>query len=204
MLFRSGYDFFYRQSVIKPALIGMLGAWISGGVEWNFPHHHRATSFMPVDVTTQINADGSKTIWVGEIEWRHRLKWIVGLSLHPDRSSIEMTMRLFNRTPFAHPFLFWINPAVHANEQYQVLFPPDAAFAVQHGKPEFARWPIAREVYGGVDYTRGVDISWWKSHPSPVSFFCFHSDQDFFGGYDHGRRAGVLHYADHQIGRAHV
>ena len=37
----NGYDFFYRQSVIKPSLIGMLGAWISGGVEWNFPHHHR-------------------------------------------------------------------------------------------------------------------------------------------------------------------
>lgn len=30
----NGYDFFYRQHVIKPALIGMLGAWISGGVEW--------------------------------------------------------------------------------------------------------------------------------------------------------------------------
>ncbi len=39
----NGYDFFYRQRVIKPALIGMLGAWISGGVEWNVFHHHRAT-----------------------------------------------------------------------------------------------------------------------------------------------------------------
>ena len=28
----NGYDFFYRQHVVKPALIGMLGAWISGGV----------------------------------------------------------------------------------------------------------------------------------------------------------------------------
>ena len=44
-----GYDFFYHQHVIKPALIGMNGAWISGGVEWDVPHHHRASSFMPVD-----------------------------------------------------------------------------------------------------------------------------------------------------------
>lgn len=29
------YDFFYKQHVIKPALIGMLGSWISGGVEFN-------------------------------------------------------------------------------------------------------------------------------------------------------------------------
>ncbi|HNQ87308.1 MAG TPA: DUF5107 domain-containing protein [Verrucomicrobiota bacterium] len=193
----NGYDFFYRQRGIKPALIGMLGAWISGGVEWNVPHHHRATSFLPVDWTTEEAEDGSRTIWVGETEWRHRMRWIVGIRLRPDRSWIELDVKVFNRTPFAHAFLFWINPAVHANDQYQVVFPPDTEFAVQHGKPEFARWPIAREVYGGVDYTRGVDISWWKSHPSPVSFFCFRSDQDFFGGYDHGRRAGVLHWADH-------
>ena len=44
----NGYHFFYRQHVIKPALIGLIGAWISGGVEWNIPHHHRASTFLPV------------------------------------------------------------------------------------------------------------------------------------------------------------
>jgi tetratricopeptide (TPR) repeat protein len=195
----NNYDFFYRQHVIKPALIGMLGAWISGGVEWNVPHHHRATSFSPVDYTLEEHADGSKTIWVGEIELRHRLKWIVGLTLYPDRSYVEMMVRVSNRTPVAQSFLFWINPAVHANENYQVIFPPSTEFAVQHGKPEFAHWPIARETYGGTDYSRGVDISWWKNHPSPVSFFCWNSPEDFFGGYDHGRQAGVVHYANHHF-----
>src|SRR5512139_1175457 len=70
----NGYDFVYRQHVIKPALIGMLGAWISGGVEWNIPHHHRATSFMPVDSLIETGPEGSATIWVGEIELRHRMK----------------------------------------------------------------------------------------------------------------------------------
>ena len=57
-----GYDFFYRQRVIKPALIGMLGAWISGGVEWDLPHHHRATTFMPVDYRLEEHADGGRTV----------------------------------------------------------------------------------------------------------------------------------------------
>ena len=192
-------DFFYRQHVIKPALIGMLGAWISGGVEFNIPHHHRTTSFLPVDYTVEEQADGTKTIWIGETELRHRLKWSVGLSLHPDRSYIEMAVRAENRTPFAQSFLFWINPAVKATADYQVVFPPDAEFAVQHGKPEFAHWPVAYEKYNGVDYTRGVDISWWKNHPSPASFFCFRSDDDFFGGYDHGKKAGVMHVANHHV-----
>ena len=39
----TGYDFFYKQHVIKPALIGVLGSWISGGVEFNWPFHHRAS-----------------------------------------------------------------------------------------------------------------------------------------------------------------
>ena len=45
----TGYDFFYKQHVIKPALIGVLGSWISGGVEFNWPFHHRASGFMPCD-----------------------------------------------------------------------------------------------------------------------------------------------------------
>ena len=46
---KNNYDFFYRQHVIKPALIGLLGSWISGGIEFNWPYHHRASTFMPVD-----------------------------------------------------------------------------------------------------------------------------------------------------------
>ncbi len=193
------YNLFYRQHVIKPALIGMLGAWISGGVEWNVPHHHRASSFMPVDYTIQTNADGGKTVWVGETELRHRTKWIVGLTLRPNRSYIEMTMKLFNRTPEAQSFLFWINAAVHANKNYQVIFPPSVEWAAQHAKPQFAGWPIAHEVYGGTDYTPGVDVSWWKNNPSPVSFFAWDCQEDFFGGYDYGKQAGVVQISNHHV-----
>ena len=58
----NGYEIFYRQHVIKPSNIGMLGAWISGGVEWCVFHHHRASTFMPVDYALRENADGSKTV----------------------------------------------------------------------------------------------------------------------------------------------
>ena len=58
----NGYNFIYRQHVIKPALIGLIGAWISGGIEWNIPHHHRATTCLPVQYRIQENRDGSKTV----------------------------------------------------------------------------------------------------------------------------------------------
>ncbi len=193
----NGYHFFYRQRVIKPALIGMLGAWISGGVEWNIPHHHRATTFMPVDWTLSEAADGSRTIWIGEMELRHRMKWLVGLTLRPGSSCLEVHYKIFNRTPFAHSILCWANAAVHANEDYQVIFPPGTRLATFHGKNQFARWPVSSEVYNGIDYAPGIDISWWKSHPSPTSFFAFESEEDFLAGYDHGKKAGVVMVGDH-------
>lgn len=195
----NGYDFFYRQHVIKPALIGMLGAWISGGVEWNFPHHHRATAFMPVDYTLTDNPDGSKTIWVGEVEIRHRTKWIIGLTIYPGRSYLEATVKLFNRTPLAHSMLYWANVAVHATEDYQIIFPPGTEFATFHGKNQFSRWPVSTDVFNRVDYTQGVDVSWYKNHPAPTSFFAWNDEEDFSAGYDHGKKAGVVYVADHHI-----
>jgi tetratricopeptide (TPR) repeat protein len=191
--------FFYRQHVIKPDLIGMLGAWISGGVEWCVFHHHRNTTFMPVDYRLVANPDGSKTIWIGETERRHRMKWIIGMTLHPGRSNLDVTVKLFNRTPYPHTMLYWANVAVHATDGYQIIFPPSTQYATFHGKHEFTRWPISSEVFNHMDYTRGVDVSWWKNHPQATSFFAWDVKEDFFAGYDHDKRAGVVHVADHHV-----
>ena len=115
------YDFIYHNEVIKPALIGMAGAWISGGIEWNIPHHHRVSTLMPVDYVIAENPDGSKTIWVGEYEKRHHTKWLVGLTVFPDKSYVETEIRLFNATPTAKSALIWINPA--ASSEDSVLLP---------------------------------------------------------------------------------
>jgi tetratricopeptide (TPR) repeat protein len=192
------YEFFYRQHVIKPLLIGMTGAWIAGGVEWNIPDHHRATSLLPVDHTMVENADGSKTAWVGETELSRGLKWLVGLTVYPGRSYVEATVKVFNPTPFAHPFLYWANVSVHCDENYQVIFPPSTQFGAQHAKGEFTAWPVGQGYYGGNDRT-GVDLSWWKNHPSPASIFAWNFTDNFLAGYDFDRDAGTVHVANHNV-----
>ncbi len=194
----NNYEIFYHQHVIKPALIGMLGAWISGGIEWCVFHHHRSTTFMPVDYALAENPDGSKTIWFGETERRHRMKWLIGVTLYPDKSYIEAEVKIFNRTAMPHSMLYWANVAVHANDDYQVIFPPSVRAATYHSKNDFSHWPVSNELYRGTDY-RGVDLTWWKNHPEPVSFFAWDLQEDFSGGYDHGRRAGVVHVGNHNI-----
>ena len=193
------YNFIYRQHVIKPALIGLIGAWISGGVEWNIPHHHRASTFIPVQYKVEENADGSKSIWVGELEVRQRMRWAVGYTLRPGKAYLEASVRIVNRTPVVNTMLCFANLAVHANENYQVICPPSTQFGVFHGKREFTAWPFSTTRYAGADFTKGVDISWYKNHQSANSVFAWNYQDDFFAGYDHGRQAGTMSIADHNI-----
>jgi len=195
----NNYDFVYRNTVIKPALIGMNGAWISGGVEWNVPHHHRASTFMPVDYKLVENADESKTIWVGEYEKRSQTRWVVGLTLYPGKAYVEASLRYLNVTPVVNSFLFWANTAVHANENYQVIFPPDVEKAVFHSKTQFTDFPISHQVYQGIDFTKGVDVSWWKNTTSPTSYFAWDTNKDFMAGIDHGKKAGTAIVGNHYI-----
>jgi tetratricopeptide (TPR) repeat protein len=195
----NGYNFFYRQHVIKPALIGLIGAWISGGVEWNIPHHHRATTFIPVQHQLEENKDGSKTVWVGELEVRHRMRWAVGYTLRPGKSYLEVSLRILNRTPVANSLLCFANVAVHANENYQVIFPPSTQHVTFHSKRQFTTWPIATGRYAGADFHDGVDVSWYKNHMSSCSMFAWNYEDNFFAGYDHGKKAGTMSVADHHI-----
>ncbi len=191
-----GYNFIYRQHVIKPALIGLIGAWMSGGIEWNIPHHHRASTFLPVQYQVQTNADGGRTVWVGELELRQRMRWAVGYTLHPGKSYLECSVRIVNRTPVANTMLCFANVAVSVNSNYQVIFPPDTQYVTYHGKREFASWPIATGHYSGADFGAGTDVSWYSNHISANSMFAWNCEDDFFAGYDHGKQAGILSIAD--------
>jgi len=195
----NGYEFIYRQHVIKPALISLLGAWISGGIEWDLPHHHRATSFLPVQYKIEEDADGSKTVWVGELELRDRMCWVVGLTLHPGRSYLEASFRIINRTPVPTSMLSFSNVAVSVNDTYQIIFPPSTQFVTFHAKRDFTTWPIATTKYAGSDFTAGVDVSWYKNHYNATSMFAWNYQDDFFAGYDHGKDAGILSVADHNV-----
>lgn len=105
-------DFVYHNEVIKPALVGLLGPWISGGIEFNWPQHHRPTTFMPVDFTLDAHDDGAQTVWVGETEPMHGLQVMTGFTLRPDRAALEIASRVYNGNATPRHFLWWANPAV--------------------------------------------------------------------------------------------
>lgn len=193
------YDFIYYNQVIKPALVGLCGPWISGGIEFNWPQHHRPSTFDRVEYRLEEREDGSATVWVGEIENMFRTKGMLGITLYPDKAYIELNAQLYNRTGVPQTFLWWANPAVAVNDNTQSIFPPDVKAVMDHGKRDVSAFPIATGTYYKYDYSAGVDISRYKNIPVPTSYMAYHSDYDFVGGYDYGKEAGILHVADHHI-----
>jgi len=203
----NGYDFFYRNNVIKPALVGLAGPWISGGVEFNWPQHHRPATFLPTDTLIEHEPDGAVTVWCSDHDPFARMKGMHGIRLRPDSSVVEVRVRLFNRTDDVQTFLWWANVAAAVNDDYQSFFPTDVHFVADHAKRAVTAFPAADRDYYGVDYPARVDrdhpdadrIDWYRNIPVPTSYMCVASRDDFFGGYDHGRAAGFVHWADHTL-----
>ena len=193
------YDFFYRQNVIKPALVGLLGPWISGGVEFNWPQHHRPSTYMPVHYNIEEEPDGSRTVWLSEHDPMLRMKGMVGIRLTPGKAIVEARVRLYNRTPLPQTFLWWANVGVRVHDHYQAFFPPDVTFVADHAKRAISSFPIAQNEYYGVDYRPGTDITWYKNIPVPTSYMVTQSRYDFCGGYDHQKKAGLVHTSNHFI-----
>ena len=193
------YDFVYYNQVIKPALVGLAGPWISGGIEFNWPQHHRPTTYMPVDHLIQEHEDGSKTLLVNDVDQMYGTKGIASFTLYPGKAYIEIRGQLYNRTAMPQTFLWWANPAVPVNDYTQSIFPPDVHTVYDHGKRDVSRFPIAKGVYYKHDYSEGVDISRYKNIPVPTSYMAETSEFDFVGGYDYQKEAGLLHVADHHF-----
>ena len=196
------YDFFYRNDVIKPALVGLAGPWVSGGVEFNWPQPHRPATFMPTDVEIEKGKDGSVTVWMSDHDPLTRMRGTHGICLKPGSCLVELKARLYNRTPFTQTFLWWANVAARVHDQYESFFPPDVEYVADHAVRAMSSFPEALQKYYGVDYAKrkgANNLCWYKNIPVPTSYMICATKYDFFGGYDHAAQGGFVHVADRHI-----
>lgn len=193
------YHFVYHNRVIKPALVGLAGPWISGGIEFNWPQHHRPNTYGPVDSEIERHEDGSATVWCHEIDRMYGTRGTHGLRLRPGKAYLEIDVRLHNRTSLPQTFLWWANPACAADEHHQSMFPPDVHAVMDHGKRDVSDFPIATGEYYKVDYSPGTDISRYRNIPVPTSYMAYHSEYNYVGSYDWAKGAGLLHVANRHV-----
>lgn len=202
----AGYDFFYRNNVIKPALVGLAGPWISGGVEFNWPQHHRPATFLPVDSRIEREDDGAAVVWQSDLDPLQRMRGVHGVRLRPGSSLVELDVRLHNRTDVPQTFLWWANVAARSHERYQSFFPDDVRYVADHARRAITAFPRADRPYYGVDYPAlaaeradadRIDV--YSNIPVPTSYMITDTEDGFFGGYDHAADAGFVHWADPAI-----
>lgn len=196
------YNFFYQQKVIKPALVGLAGPWISGGVEFNWPQHHRPGTYLPTDTYIEEEADGARTIWMSEYDPMYRLKGMHGIRIRPGSALIELRGRLFNRTPLTQSFLWWANVAVEVHKDYESFFPPDVHYVADHAVRAQSSFPNAENDYYGIPYHQRQgknDLRNYDNIPVPTSYMVCDTKFDFFGGYDHKAEGGFIHVANRHI-----
>ncbi|MDX8339369.1 DUF5107 domain-containing protein [Draconibacterium sp. IB214405] len=198
----NNYNFFYQQKVIKPALVGLAGPWISGGVEFNWPQHHRPGTYLPSDVYIEEEADGARTIWMSEYDPMYRLKGMHGIRIRPNSALVELRGRLFNRTPLTQTFLWWANVAVEVHKDYQSFFPPDVHYVADHAVRAQSSFPFAENDYYGIPYHERPgrnDLRNYNNIPVPTSYMVCDTKYDFFGGYDFKEDGGFIHVANRHI-----
>lgn len=182
----TGEEMFHLNRVIKPGMIAMRGAWISGGIEWNpGPHGHTVTCLSPVNVASGDNPDGSAFLEISNTEQIFRTQWSVRLTLHPGRSFLDEEICLYNPSDGTHPYYFWNCTAFPNRTGTRFIFP--MSLGTDHNAREFFRWPIHE----------GRDLTWLKNYETSSSIFAVQCTHDFFGAYDVDSDRGLVQWADH-------
>lgn len=179
-------DIIYSNPVMKYAMVALRGAWVSGGIEWNFPDGHTLTTVAPIDYVMRTEADGSAAVAIGDTERVQRMQWQVILRLRPGTRVLESEVTLNNRREVPGRYWYWSTAGAPAAADLRFNYPMREAYP-------HAFWPVFK-----FPIEKGVDIGRFSEVPNFLSLFARDSKRDYFGIYYEKSDWGVVHVADHR------
>ncbi|NSW55875.1 MAG: DUF5107 domain-containing protein [Armatimonadetes bacterium] len=175
-------EVFYRNNVIKYGLVATRGAWISGGIEFNFPMGHTYTTVDAVSWSLEQWKDSAQ-ISIENTCRVSRMEWVVDLLLYEGERALHEQVTLTNPMPYKQRYWFWNNSAVPARDDLRLVYPARKA-----------------RVSGGiVDYpvkADGTDISRYTAHDHADDIFTLDVREDYFGCHYDDIDFGMVHVAD--------
>lgn len=179
-------DVLYTNHVVKYAMVGIRGAWISGGIEWNFPDGHTLTTVSPIDYTTRLEDDGSAAVVIGDTERVQRMQWSIAVRLRPGVKFVETEVTLNNRRDTPGRYWYWATAAAPAADDLRFVYPMRETYP-------HTFWPIY-----SFPKEKGIDIGTYREVSNDLSLFARNSRRDFFGVYYEQADWGIVHVADHR------
>jgi len=179
-------DILYSNPVMKYAMVALRGAWVSGGIEWNFPDGHTLTTVSPIDYVMRTESDGSAAVAIGDTERVQGMQWQVILRLRPGTRVLESEVTLNNRREVPGRYWYWSTAGAPAAPDLRFNYPMRETYP-------HAFWPVFK-----FPIEKGVDISRFSEVPNFLSLFARDSKRDYFGIYYEKSDWGVVHVADHR------
>jgi len=179
-------DVLYSNPVVKYAMVAIRGAWVSGGIEWNFPDGHTLTTVSPIDYAMRMESDGSAAVAVGDTERVQGMQWQVIIRLRPGQRAVETEVTLNNRREVPGRYWFWSTAGATAADDMRFVYPMREAYP-------HAFWPVF-----SFPKEKGVDLSKFTDVPNFLSLFARNSNRDYFGVYYDKSDWGIVHVADHR------
>ncbi|MDI6827839.1 MAG: DUF5107 domain-containing protein, partial [Armatimonadota bacterium] len=176
-------EIFYRNDCIKPALIAIRGAWIAGGIEYNFPIGHSVYTYSRIPCATRQNADGSVSIIFGHTERMTEMRFTMEVRLAPGEYRFFQHARLYNGTSLPHRYYWWTNAGLYETPRTQLIYPMTLATSGAYGNQ--MTWPIHDS----------TDLSWAYAHKSSCDVFALETYDEFFGVYYWDKDYGIAHWA---------
>jgi tetratricopeptide (TPR) repeat protein len=203
-------EVFYKNSIVKFAPLAIRGAFFSGGLEFSFPVAHAPTTADAVNWDLSENSDGSASISIGGQEHMSGMRWMITLTLYPDRCVLSQDVRLDNPTPIPGRYHYWTNASIDANDQTEFIYPFHRARSYEYAGT--ASWPFARldliqsqpgllgmegvPMWPASRLLEPVNFRWQKNMLAQVSIFGRNVEWDFFGAWQHSTNQGYAHCAN--------
>lgn len=182
-----GAELLWQPPALRNAAVGLAGAWIVGGVEFNaFRYGHLAYGQSTL-LTEEVQlASGWTGLRVGAVDEMFDASWSVVIALLPDQ--VALRVRLENHGEKPVPGYWWTNIAVPANNRTKLFFRNGPV--LHHGvmRNEFIAesWPLLH----------GRDWSEWTEHHECISAYFTEHGSDYIGHVDRGTGHGLAHRAN--------
>jgi predicted Zn-dependent protease len=184
----SGRPMFHANGSIKKGLISLRGAWVSLGIELNFPIGHTRLTVSPVDFAWRQERDRA-VVWVGARDRVTGMEWRVEFVLREGVAMLEQNVALSNQTAVRHPYYWWSNAAVKLERDTRLVLPTN--LVTIHGENRLDSWPVGTF---GID--KGIDQSMVSNMKGALSVFAHGSREPFFAAYQSSSRTATVHVAD--------
>jgi len=175
----------FVPDVIKPGLIWSSGAWIPGGMEFNFPFGHTIYAMRPVPCAIFETGPNLASAVVQRTCIRNGMRMEVVISLRPNEARFSIDYTLSNPSPLTQKWYQWTNVGVATGPKWR-FFSKAKWFS---SGTTYQSYPIANN---------GKDTSWCVNRDWPSDAFMLGHREDFFGYFDYDRDIGLCHVAPWQ------